>query len=180
MYKFKLNENTEQESMSINGFVVTKKEWSKEHSSKPSQLEGKLRTRQNMKGIVDYQYIAPDKQKSIIFDSERDCIKEVMLYHRNEFVTMSPTKLLQLGEIYNIKYAARMNKDVLIGKLLAMQEEFENTIPAEEVEKYYSPMRAYILKEAIAGNDIPVMPTKLQQVVETKKPKSTDPLADVR
>jgi len=144
-YKFKLNENADIDRKSINGTDLSR-EWSRTYSNKPEGLLSSIRTRVNLDGIVDCRYESDTDPSKIYFDSERDCVSKIVLYHKNEFSSMPRMEQMRIAEMYNIKYVQFMDDVRLQKELNDAQYQFELKLLEEkqDIKQYFSEMRNYM------------------------------------
>jgi hypothetical protein len=137
-HKYVLNENTEAPNMSIEGIHVSKAP--KSFFSKQHLLHKYIRTKENPKGILDYEEYIPATGR-IIFSNLKILNQDTVEVPLEELQLMGRDSLIEIAHHYNIDAIGKRD-DVLVKKIYEAQkkkfpkkDKTTTEAPVEDVSK---------------------------------------------
>jgi hypothetical protein len=116
-YRYKLNENSDSESQFLNTIFVYKQ--SRDYTKPVKELEPFIRTKENPKGVVDFQEFEKTSRK-ILNDSEQNYYDVLPIGSKEFYSTLSRKELYKYCAHYNLDTVNNSTK-FLIDKIIDKQ-----------------------------------------------------------
>lgn len=142
-YKYRLNENSEHESLCLETVNLIKNEWTKPMLNKVDKLDKHIRTKVNPEGIVDFQKYIPADGK-ILKDSYAEFTRELDNYTMEQLLVKKRPELNYIAESYGIDPVNKSNQ--FLTKLIVEAQDSSKTYTITQVQNVQDKMKIKIAK----------------------------------